>query len=559
MADAHMDKLAALEQLEKSVGKAYSTGRADRSEVTRAARENAEQAVDIVDKAMQADIVADETERLAVIAEGTGVRANVKAARKNAHAARKEAKIQHKAATKSAKEAYDAVRFSSPNKLGFMRVIMVLFAYHIVTTLLMLILTSRDMVVYNSANMFTWVSVILEGVAFWLFINRYKVAKPFVIIMGLLGIAFNAANAIYQGRFDLLSVVFDSLYYLVLVIYFATSKRVKATMINDISMHRGAYESENIKVNRRSWPFWRNCIMYFFVFSVLGHWMEAGLCQFIRLGLVEGKYNAADTVLWRDWFYPFPMEGMAVVLIALFLYPLFAKMREKFRFPIPYILSFLSNAFLCTAIEFTGGMLFNRDLQMWDYSDHFGNFMGQVCLQNTLAFGVAASIITWFVYPTIERWLMRMPEGIVNIMFVVISVIGGLLWSLYIIQPPDLSSQVSGSAFNSESYYSTQKDEAGSLQFTAITAEAATETLSVGLSESTLDDENLIAELKSEVDEAKKILEEVNGKLDEKVKELEAMHEISDTAERKAAEASIEEGKKLAEEEAAARKAEGGN
>ena len=62
--------------------------------------------------------------------------------------------------------------------------------------------------------------------------------------------------------------------------------------------------------------------------------------------------------------------------------------------------------------------------------------MGQVCLQNTMAFGVVAGIITWWVYPLMERWIARVPRDIMNIAFVVIAVFGAIVWSLYLINPP---------------------------------------------------------------------------------------------------------------------------
>ena len=157
------------------------------------------------------------------------------------------------------------------------------------------------------------------------------------------------------------------------------------------------------------------------------------------MGLVEGEYDPTNTMLWRDWLYPFPMEGAAVVVIALVLYPFFLWLKKKFtgkrRF-IAYIISFLAGALLCTVIEFGMGLIVNANHELWDYSDNFCNIMGQVCLQNTMAFGVVAAIITWWVYPLLERWIARVPPDIMNIAAVVIFVFGAIVWSLYLINPP---------------------------------------------------------------------------------------------------------------------------
>ena len=87
------------------------------------------------------------------------------------------------------------------------------------------------------------------------------------------------------------------------------------------------------------------------------------------------------------------------------------------------------------------GLIVNADLQLWDYRDNFCNIMGQVCLQNTTAFGVVAAIITWWVYPLMERWIARVPRDIMNIVFVVVAIFGAIIWSLYIINPPGVDEQ----------------------------------------------------------------------------------------------------------------------
>ncbi|MBQ9006066.1 MAG: hypothetical protein IJ092_06800 [Atopobiaceae bacterium] len=53
---------------------------------------------------------------------------------------------------------------------------------------------------------------------------------------------------------------------------------------------------------------------------------------------------------------------------------------------------------------------------------------------------MAASIITWFVYPALERWIARMPSDYMNLLFVIVLVFGGISWSLYIIEAPEIQS-----------------------------------------------------------------------------------------------------------------------
>ncbi len=433
------DKLKNLDAAERAIDNAYSTGKAERAKITQSAQYDAAEAVAMVGIAMEADIEADEALRISVIAENSGDRKRAKEARKREREARKKAKQDHKAATKSARQAYDAIRFSAPNKMGFMRAVQVLFALHIATCLLWLMLTSRDAMTYDVSSMLDWVMVILEGVAFWMFINRYKIGRPFVIAMAVIGLVVPAVYDIFTNQFNILVVFSNGAFYIFLILYFTFSKRVKATLVNDFSKRAGEYEKEDFVVNRRGWPFVRNLIIYFIVFSIVGHWMEMGMCQFIILGVVQGEYDPSNTMLWRDWLYPFPMEGAAVVVIALVLYPFFLWLKKKFpgkKVIIAYIISFFAGALLCTIIEFSMGLLVNANYELWDYRDNFGNIMGQVCLQNTTAFGVVAGIITWWVYPLMERWIARVPRDIMNIAFVVIAIFGAIVWSLYLINPP---------------------------------------------------------------------------------------------------------------------------
>ena len=436
-------RLKALEDAERAIDRAYSTGKAERAKITQAAQLDAAEAVAMAGIAMEADEAADEAMRISIIAEKSGDRAKVKEARKNARAARKKAKAEHRAATQSAKKAYDAIKFSAPNKMGFMRVVQVLFAIHIATVIVFLILTGRDNMVYNVTSMMDWVMVILECVAFWMFINRYKIARPFVIAMAVFGLIVPVTFDVINGTFTPAALLNNGVFYLFLIFYFLFSKRVKSTLVNDFSKHKGDYEKEDFVIQRRGWPFVRNLIMYFIIFSILGHWMEMAMCQLIILGVVQGEYDPSNTMLWRDWLYPFPMEGAAVVIIALALYPFYMWLKKKLNSRIlVYVISFVSNALLCSVIEFSMGLIVNADLQLWNYSDHFGNIMGQVCLQNTMAFGVAASLITWFVYPLLERWIARVPRDIMNIVFVVVVAFGALVWSLYLINPPGVDVKI---------------------------------------------------------------------------------------------------------------------
>ena len=105
-------KLEELEKVERAINSAYSTGKADWADVTQIAHKDAEEAVNMVKIAMEADMEADEAMKIAVIAEKSGDKHHAKTARIKEREARKRANKEHAAATKSARKAYNAIKFS---------------------------------------------------------------------------------------------------------------------------------------------------------------------------------------------------------------------------------------------------------------------------------------------------------------------------------------------------------------------------------------------------------------------------------------------------------------
>ncbi len=166
----------------------------------------------------------------------------------------------------------------------------------------------------------------------------------------------------------------------------------------------------------RTWEFWRDLMIYFIVFSIVGHWAEMLFCQLILAGVFMGGYDPTNTMLWSQWLFPFTAEGAALVAIVVILHPLSLWLLKKTggRKVLSIVLSFFANALVCTAIDFITGMVANQNYELWDYRDMPFNFMGQVCLQNSMVYSIAATLIIWVVYPLMDTALRRAPRGVVN-------------------------------------------------------------------------------------------------------------------------------------------------
>ena len=162
--------------------------------------------------------------------------------------------------------------------------------------------------------------------------------------------------------------------------------------------------------------FWRDLVIYFIAFSLLGHWAEMLFCQLIVAGGFMGDYDPTNAMLWSQWLFPFTAEGAAAVAIVLILHPAARWLVKKTggRIWLAVLLSFLLNAAICTGIDFTTGMIANQDYSLWDYRALPFNFLGQVCLQNSMVYSIAATLIVWVFYPLLDTALRRMPRGVAN-------------------------------------------------------------------------------------------------------------------------------------------------
>ena len=161
----------------------------------------------------------------------------------------------------------------------------------------------------------------------------------------------------------------------------------------------------------------RNASTLFAVYTIVGHWLEMAFCQLIRLELMGGDYDRSNTMLWDWWLHPFPAEGIAGLLIAGCLSPLSRVLLKKFggRMLPAVAVSFLANQIVCTSIDYLTGIVANRNYELWDYRNMPFNFQGQICLQNSLVYSTAATLVTWLAYPAREAWLRRMPPELINL------------------------------------------------------------------------------------------------------------------------------------------------
>ncbi len=187
----------------------------------------------------------------------------------------------------------------------------------------------------------------------------------------------------------------------------------------------------------RTWEFWRDLATYFIVFSFLGHFAEILFCRLIIAGVFMGDYDPTNAMLWDQWLFPFSAEGTALAAVVVFLHPLARVFQKRFgeRSAKAVALSFLVNGLVCTSIDFITGITCNLDYHLWDYRKMPFNFMGQICLQNSMVYTIAATLIVWVVYPIMDRQIRRTPRDVADGVFWGLAGAYGFLALLHFVDP----------------------------------------------------------------------------------------------------------------------------
>lgn len=165
----------------------------------------------------------------------------------------------------------------------------------IVNVTLLLFITKSES--YDGAWWINFVMLLMMAVTLWIIWNRKS-----------------------HGREIILAMV--SVYLVINLVYFGFSKQARYALSRPFKLETRAAQlaAEGKLWNPKSLAFWRNLVLYFCIFSVVGHWMEWCVCWLIRWGVVPGTYDP-NSGIWHDMLNPFFVYGAAFVVIGLILFP----------------------------------------------------------------------------------------------------------------------------------------------------------------------------------------------------------------------------------------------
>lgn len=94
------------------------------------------------------------------------------------------------------------------------------------------------------------------------------------------------------------------------------------------------------------------------------------LCVFLAGGVIYGCME----LLWRGFTHPSMIIAGGVCLLLIHL------INQRYSF-VNILVRCLFGAIIITSVELSAGVIVNivLDLNVWDYSDIPGNFLGQIC------------------------------------------------------------------------------------------------------------------------------------------------------------------------------------
>lgn len=332
--------------------------------------------------------------------------------------------------------------YADGKHLGFMRFVeFACIAEIIMNVTLLLFITKSE--AFDGEWWINFVLLLMMSVTLWVIWNRKSHGREIILAMVAAYLLINLVYYVATGAFEPITFLFNSFWPLVMLVYFGFSKQARVILSRPFKVETRAAElaAEEKLWNPKSAAFWRNLVLYFCIFSVVGHWMEWSVCWLIRWGIVPGTYDP-NSGIWHDMLNPFFVYGAAFVVIGLILFPVknwLMKMMHN-KVPVALLISFVVNTAFCAVIELVLGFTCNWPpdpvtglLPLWDYSNMAFNFMGQICLLNTTFFGVMATLMTWLVYPALEKAFAKIPRDVMNIFTVVIIMFFVLVVCMYVI------------------------------------------------------------------------------------------------------------------------------
>ena len=152
---------------------------------------------------------------------------------------------------------------------------------------------------------------------------------------------------------------------------------------------------------------------YFFVFSILGHFIEGFFYSDGQSGILSGYWT--------------PIYGLGVIVIII-VYQAIKGFIEDSKLK-KFISIFLIGAVLISALEYVGGIIIETLFHMvfWDYSDMKFNIGKYTSLEMASIWGIASVILIYLIKPLLDKIKKKIPKWITWILLILLIIDSGAL------------------------------------------------------------------------------------------------------------------------------------
>lgn len=147
-------------------------------------------------------------------------------------------------------------------------------------------------------------------------------------------------------------------------------------------------------------------LVFFYFYSFVGWCFESTYVslkskRFVNRGFMRGPF--------------LPLYGSGAIMMLVVSMP----------FKSNLFLVYIAGCVGATALEYVTGVCMEAlfKVRYWDYSYKKIQFQGHICLSSTLAWGVLTIVMTEFVHNPVEAFVFKIPENLMQILFVIITVI----------------------------------------------------------------------------------------------------------------------------------------
>ena len=181
------------------------------------------------------------------------------------------------------------------------RVIEVYFVLAMLTVLGWALLMPAESFEYDITLIRVMVLMTAAARSVWLIEKRSDATRVFIVVSMLIVIVLSVLDMVFGGEYERIASVVSwpvliaggIAYFggsLFIIGYFAFSPRAKQVFVipSESSAKPTSDADEDIYEKPFTWPWIRNLVLYYCVFSIVGHWAEIGFCWLIVLGVVMG-------------------------------------------------------------------------------------------------------------------------------------------------------------------------------------------------------------------------------------------------------------------------------